>query len=361
MRRSLRTHCRFTANKDVRQVNTSEQTSHQSPSQFSTGGEHPVLARVPWLAEPATGGPTPEAADPTGVRVDPSLFEPHSVLATPDLGVTTWENQQDPKLRFDPPQPLATNAADKPAAPQPQGQPAPPEPTRATTSVREQVATPQRPVTHLRFDAPETTVHEPVPAKRVQTPPAISPWHHWVATIDDLIRHNHRVIMVLALIALAGLMVLLLGSQTPTGGPAVDAITPAAQNDAPQNIDPPKDVVVSVPTFEKLDEPLVVARGPQSNERLRSTTVEPSESILLEPLPAMPTLGPANDITPIGDATASDAEGSDTAADTSADKAKPTVVGYPTTNQPSLNWPTSPSPPSTPSTARLSRELRSVH
>ncbi|QDU54428.1 hypothetical protein [Aeoliella mucimassa] len=255
----------------------------------------PVLARVPWLAkasQPAAPAPISEPAAPA---IDASLFQPHSVVAMPELGTTDYVDRA-PKYRFDPPQ--SPQASHEAMQPQPAATTAAPEqptttpadtPTAKTITRTAENETEKNVVTHLRFDKAVGASTEPV----VEQPEVVeadthepSTWHTIVSLVDNAIRQYHRVIVLVALLTAAGLMMLMLQGQGSSSEPAATSNEANADKIAsqPEELD-----LSSIPPLrtDDADQMIAVVRGPQSHSRNQSTEVEsvpPSGPIPLEPI-----------------------------------------------------------------------------
>ncbi len=234
----------------------SRTTSALAASEMATAKKSapPVLAQVPWMVEaPSISGPSAEPQ-----RLDPALFRPHEIVASPDLGVTS--SSDFTQWRVDSPKRMPRTTS-----PPPTGSPEEADiqvaarQVRATdevlrASVAERSITRPDPATLLpahqqamreladsptdekqwRFDVPETTgapetMGQTAPNRERlvrQSEPTI--WHQRVASIDAGIHRHHRVIVLLALFTAAGLMMLVLQGQSKTTFPAPEALTPAA-------------------------------------------------------------------------------------------------------------------------------------
>ena len=264
-----------------------------------------MLARVPWLA------PAP-VAEPQPPQLDATIFQPHSVVAMPDLGVADYTDRT-PKYRFDPPQPKA-ESLESHHAPQAKAEPAGESNTRTIEAPVASPSTESTPQTtpgpmHLRFDPAEGTTVDATPAAEPKLVATREPsdWHYAVAAVDTAIRKYHRLIVLAALFTAAGLMLLMLQGKPTTADTQPSEAETKAEHVASQ---PEWMDMTQIPRLETFEEDtpgeeLAEARGPQSHSRLRTTA--PVEPEVIDQLPLAPHREPLttevaqrDDLRPIG-------------------------------------------------------------
>jgi hypothetical protein len=339
--------------KDVGQVNTA--TNYEPIPQGCEAAElPPVLVRVPWLGAKQTTTAVELARATSKPVVDRAMFEPHQLVAAADMDVTDFGTVRT-HWRVDPPQdrpisaevhhrrPVASSSSTTSTI----TTPAPPASLPPALPVREVTTPASEGITHLRFDPPISSVVEP-PVQQPQPQHTArdesSVWHEAVSALDVLLRRYHRIIMLAALIAAAGLMALVMDGRTP-------AIEKTPDSTAPNTIDTgdigpmPLADVMHAHQPAAAPEKVAMAKGPGANRHQAATTApkieSPAAPLMLDPIP--PHREP--NITPIQ-------ESEEPASES----------GYPSTGDPafSLTFPsTANSEPVAPS-ARLSNQIQSV-
>ncbi|WP_442484111.1 hypothetical protein [Aeoliella sp. SH292] len=309
----------------------------------------PVLVRVPWLGAKQTPAAVELARATSKPIIDRALFEPHQLVAAADMDETDFGTVRT-HWRVDPPQdrpisaevhlrrPITTTAT--PTTPV-----APPASLPPALPVREVTTPTSEGITHLRFDPPISSVVEP-PVQQPQPQHTVrdesSVWHEAVTALDAVLRRYHRMIMLAALIAAAGLMALVMDGRTP-------AIEKTPDSTAPNTIDigeigpMPLADVTHAHQPASAPESVRMAKGPGrvQRENVPPTIESPAAPLMLDPIP--PHREP--NITPIQESEVPASES-----------------GYPSTGDPafSLTFPTTANSEPVVPGARLSNQLQSV-
>lgn len=358
-------------------MNYAENNQEQADFKPQTESSPAVLARVPWLesvdSEPSVAATSLEnfVVDEAAL-MDDAWLAPHQVVASPN-----WNNDNLPSdsptsaprlVRIDPPQPLpgvaALNAAQAPVE-----QTVQPPAESDLQPFEEPVVRPVTAdggITHLRFDPPVQREASAAEETFDYSAPSPASWHQSVATIDNVVRQYHRVIVLAALLTAAGLMMLVLEAQQSEGEPAPDGVTPAALDTSgiaplpladaePQRSTTPPQVAETVAT----------AKGPRSDTKRPPSTNAELECIPLQPLE--PYREPRVDVAALPSIEPEQAaEEQPTAGDIQTDSQPTSLAGaYPSTGAEEYAWPSGlersveqPQTGPTPNVARLSRELK---
>lgn len=267
--------------KEVGQVNTATHTQ-PTPGQADATEMPPVLVRVPWLAPRSTteGSSLPRAT--TRPAVDRTWFKPHQLVAAADTEVTDFGTCRT-HWRFDPPQELPVSAEVHHRHPSPSPPVAPPIATSLppTLPVRAVTTPTSEGITHLRFDPPINTVAEPAIAVELTTHDEPSAWHHTVTILDAVLRKYHRVVMLVALIAATGLMVLVLDNRQNNSEPSNEGTTPPTIDTSGIGAMPLAESAQAEPL--EIPQRVAAAHGPGRSQRAPVPAVS-SDNVEIAPL-----------------------------------------------------------------------------